>query len=419
MTAGSKFIGNGARLTDEGVARAAGKIGCDEDTLRAVIAVETGGKGWDASGRLKALFEPHRFYALTSGTKRAAAVKAGLAYPKWGTKPYPRDSYARIDAACAIDEKAALEATSWGLGQIMGSNFAACGYRSAKSMVTLFLGGEDEQLLGMANFIVSSGLARALKARDWAAFAKGYNGPGFAKNRYDAKLAAAYARLSAPVMARGLLSDPDAVEDEEAIDPAADSTSGADEVDKAFDNPTTDPEPDGVPVLAREEVKALQLRLQALNYAMVGKADGAFGASTTAAVSAFQFEHGLPVTGTLNEATRSAIWTEQEPRKLSEARAEATTAEVAARVPAVKANWLSKIWAGVLAGIASLASFVQGIVDNIPGASDMLSGVRGFFADIPGWAYGAAVAAVAGFVFLKSRQSEKEAVKDFRTGRTS
>ena len=35
-----------------------------------------------------------------------------------------------------------------------------------------------------------------LKAKDWANFARGYNGPAYAKNRYDVKLAAAYAKFS-------------------------------------------------------------------------------------------------------------------------------------------------------------------------------------------------------------------------------
>lgn len=420
---GEAFKGTGDRLTDAGITKAAAKIGCEEDALLAVLSVETGGRGFDASGRVKALFEPHRFYALLSGSKRAAAVKAGLAYPKWGTKPYPKDSFARIDAASKIDPEAAMQATSWGLGQIMGSNFKAAGFPSARAMVEAFKTGEDLQLLGMAVFIVASGLAGALKRKDWKAFAKGYNGPGYATNRYDAKLAAAYAKRVQP-MARGLLSvpeDEEPAEDEDAanVDPGADSTSGADAVDIAFDNPTTEPDPPADPVLAREEVKALQLRLQALNYAMVGKADGAYGASTVAAVAAFQHEHELPVTGRLDEATRAAVWQEQEPREIPDARAQASTKEVAARVPAVQANWLSKIGAAVLAAGASAASFVQGIVSNIPGASDTLSGVRSFFGDVPGWAYGGIVAAVAGFIWWKSRQSEKEAVKDFRTGRTS
>jgi peptidoglycan hydrolase-like protein with peptidoglycan-binding domain len=37
----------------------------------------------------------------------------------------------------------------------------------------------------------------ALERRDWTAFARAYNGPTFAKNRYDEKLADAHSRFSA------------------------------------------------------------------------------------------------------------------------------------------------------------------------------------------------------------------------------
>ncbi|MFO1151020.1 MAG: N-acetylmuramidase domain-containing protein [Alsobacter sp.] len=418
----SDFHGAARKRTDNGIAKAAAKIGCEEAALRAVVEVEARGSGFDAQGRPKALFEPHRFYALLSGAKRARAVKQGLAYVKWGTKPYSRNSYDRIIAACAIDGEAALKATSWGLGQIMGENYRAAGFTSVQAMVTAFQASEDAQLMGMAAFIKSKGLDSALKALDWRTFAKGYNGAGYAKNAYHSKLARAY-QTSAPVQVRGLLDmaqgDDDQPADDAAVVNGPDITSGADAVDEAFGNPPTQPDPPEEPPLAQEEVKALQLRLQKLNYAMVGKADGAYGPNTVAAVAAFQHEHDLTVTGHLDAATKAALWAEQKPRVLSEARAQASVQEVAERVPAVKANWLSKIWAGILAGVASLWSFIQGIADSFPSAQDMLGNVKGVLGDIPPWTYGILVAGAAAAIFWFSHKSEKEAVKDFRTGRTS
>jgi hypothetical protein len=37
----------------------------------------------------------------------------------------------------------------------------------------------------------------ALRARNWPSFARGYNGPAYAQNAYDKKMAAAYARWKA------------------------------------------------------------------------------------------------------------------------------------------------------------------------------------------------------------------------------
>lgn len=189
-----------AKRTAGGLSRAITVIGCDSAALQSVLQVETGGAGYDHNNRPKALFEPHLFYATltTNPAKQATAVAQGLAYPKWGTKPYPADSYPHIAMACAIDQELALRSTSWGLPQVLGSNFKVCGYTSAVAMVQAFIsGGEDEQLFAMAKFIVGKNLAKPLASHEWATFAKGYNGSGYAKNHYDTKLAQAYTTFKA------------------------------------------------------------------------------------------------------------------------------------------------------------------------------------------------------------------------------
>jgi len=186
---------NATAAKPDDYARAAGVIGCEPAVFRAVVAVETGGRGFDSKGRLRALFEPHVFYRLLAMPNRGVAIRAGLAYRQWGTQPYPRDSYPRILAACGVDEEFALRATSWGLPQILGLNHKAAGYESAAAMVAAFVEGEDEQLDAMARFIVAKDLATALARKDWAAFARGYNGRSYAKNAYDRKLARGYAHF--------------------------------------------------------------------------------------------------------------------------------------------------------------------------------------------------------------------------------
>jgi len=187
-----EFSGEAKKCTDFGFRAAAKDIGCEPAVLRAVIAVEAGASGFDGKGRPKALFEPHIFYRLLSGEKRQSAIDAGLAYPKWGSRPYPKDSYPRIIAACRIDEECALQATSWGLPQILGQNHKAAGYRNATEMVGALSVGEDVQLAAMARFIVASKLDVALQRKDWVAFAKGYNGPSYATHGYHSRLAKAY-----------------------------------------------------------------------------------------------------------------------------------------------------------------------------------------------------------------------------------
>lgn len=100
------FKGAARRLTDLDLPRLGARIGVGEDEIHAFLDVETSGHGFDAQGRPIILFEPHVFFRNLSGTARAQAVAAGLAYVRWGEKPYPRDSYPRLKAACAIDETA-------------------------------------------------------------------------------------------------------------------------------------------------------------------------------------------------------------------------------------------------------------------------------------------------------------------------
>ncbi|QGM45848.1 N-acetylmuramidase family protein [Methylocystis heyeri] len=191
------FAGAARRITAEDVARAAAKLSCETAALRAVMAVESRNSGYDARRRPIILFEPHVFYRVLPQGKRLLATRAGLAYPRWGQKPYPKTSdanYARLEAASKIDEECAFRAVSIGLGQILGENFKAAGHESAVAMFQAACESEGAQLEQMASFIEASDLAEHLRKKDWRAFALGYNGPGEKRNHYDALLAKAYAR---------------------------------------------------------------------------------------------------------------------------------------------------------------------------------------------------------------------------------
>lgn len=189
------FTGRAKRLDDIDLPRIAARIGVGEDEIHALLDVESAGTGFDFKGRPKMLFEPHVFWReLGPGPERDLAVKRGLAYPKWRPGTYPPDSYPRLMAARAINPEAAMRSASWGLGQVMGFNCVKAGYASASQMVADFLDDEERHLEAMITFIVSAGLDDELRRHDWAGFARGYNGPGFAKNGYDRKMATAYAK---------------------------------------------------------------------------------------------------------------------------------------------------------------------------------------------------------------------------------
>lgn len=195
------FHGKAIKLQIGDIKEAAESIGVEEATLNAVFHVETGGSGFDSEGRPKALFERHVFYRTLQNEpdKLQKAIDAGLAYPKWGEKPYPKTSdgvYAEIQAASEIDLDCALRATSWGLGQIMGGNYKLVGCNSVVDMVQKAMESEKNQLYQMLGFIKANNLVDALQDKNWSEFAKRYNGPAYATNKYDVKLADAYERFS-------------------------------------------------------------------------------------------------------------------------------------------------------------------------------------------------------------------------------
>lgn len=195
------FVGAARKLEPEEIDNIANSLGVEPAAFRAVITVEAAGSGFDKASRPKALFERHHFYKHLKDAPGllANAVSEGLAYPKWGEKPYPKGSdavYDEITRACAIDEEAALLSTSWGLGQIMGSNFKLAGCKSVNDMVEEAKESEAGQVRQMAAFIKAAGLQDELASKNWAGFAKGYNGPQYAQNQYDQKLAAAYAKFA-------------------------------------------------------------------------------------------------------------------------------------------------------------------------------------------------------------------------------
>lgn len=192
------FIGSATKLADTDLPRLGSLIGVGEDEVHAFLDVETNGGGYDREKRPKMLFEPHKFYAHTSGEARSRAVAAGVAYARQGERPYPADSYPHLLIAIEIDEAAALKSASWGIGQVLGENYVAAGFDSVQNMVACMVsGGEAAQLGAAIAFIKTNHLDDELRAHNWPAFARGYNGPGYSKNGYDVKLAAAYKKWAA------------------------------------------------------------------------------------------------------------------------------------------------------------------------------------------------------------------------------
>jgi len=187
-----KFLGQGLPLSGQGMKRICGALDVPAAQIWAVLTVETRGFGFLADRRPQILFERHVFRRLTQG--RYDRAHADISNAKAGGYAGGPLEYARLELAARLDHKAALQSASWGIGQIMGCNYRAAGFRGVDAMVTSMMKSEDAQLLAMTKFIESNDLAKALQKLDWAAFARGYNGADFRSKQYDQRLAAAHAK---------------------------------------------------------------------------------------------------------------------------------------------------------------------------------------------------------------------------------
>ncbi|HVK52862.1 MAG TPA: N-acetylmuramidase domain-containing protein [Pseudoxanthomonas sp.] len=175
------------------------RLEADVAALKAIASVESAGSGFLPDQRPKVLFEGHVFHRLTAG--RFGLTHPKLSYPKWNRKMYAGSAsgeWERLEQAATLDVAAAMQAASWGTFQIMGFNYALCGFDSVGRFVEAHSRDAESQAEAFANLIgrPRSPLIGPLRDKDWAAFARLYNGPGFRENRYDTKMAEAYARFS-------------------------------------------------------------------------------------------------------------------------------------------------------------------------------------------------------------------------------
>jgi len=193
-----KELEESKKLSDEIIKETAKDLGVDAAALKAVVKVESAGSGFLSDGRPKILFEGHVFWRELKKRNvdpmQYAQGNPEILYEHW-TKKYYRGKegeYDRLERAKLINQEAALCSASWGLFQIMGFNYKAAGFDTVHSFVEAQHKDEGEHLRAFCNFIKHEKILSHLKNRNWAEFARRYNGPAYKKNRYDDKIAMAY-----------------------------------------------------------------------------------------------------------------------------------------------------------------------------------------------------------------------------------
>jgi hypothetical protein len=368
--------------------------------LMALVDIETGGRLFEADGRTPMLlYERHVAYreAAKYGVQ-AQFVRAGLAIPRWDRATQysdQRTSQQRLDLlarAKAIHEEVACRSCSWGLGQTLGSLAESIGFDSARAMVAHMTGSLAGQIDCMIREIKRSHLIEPLNAHDWAHVARVYNGPGYAANQYDSRLANAHARALRRLQILCPAGVPRELPPEDRLTP--------------------------------DEIRAIQERLRELGYAEVGLVDGVWGSRTMGALAAFQAHEGLPVSGHYDAATRDALTTAA-PRPINPERRKATPGDLkdagSRTIPAAeKLSIVGRLlkWLG-LGGAAAAgtdqAGWLDGLKDQLSELREVMTTLSDLWSAIaPYWWVAAIVAGLA--LAYWAEQIIAARLADHRTG---
>jgi N-acetylmuramidase/Putative peptidoglycan binding domain len=250
------FDGRSLALSANGIASVAAQVSVGAPEIWAIFSVETHGAGFLPDRRPQILFERHIFSHLTAGQFDGSNPDISSPTPG-GYGGGGANQYNRLTEALALDQDAAFQSASWGLAQVMGENYQAAGFANVEAMVSAMYDSEDAQLGAMGLFIQRTGLASSLAAHDWTSFARGYNGPNYAINRYDVQLNGFYQKYL-------VSATPDL------------------------------------------QVRAAQIYLQFRGFDPHG-VDGILGPTTAAALQAFQSSIGITVTGAVDNTTMQAL----------------------------------------------------------------------------------------------------------------
>ena len=190
--------------TRDDVKKLAFKLGISQEFMTALSRVESGKQAY-VDDRVIIRFEPHWFrnqsaaqalgilgkrkptanekeqhgvIVLLPGMKAATGDEGLRRSTAGGISGQQEREYKALAEAASYFEDAAYRSTSFGIGQIMGFNARAAGYKTAKGMYEAFQdGGAEEQWMGVLHFIeANGGMLRAARNLDFKTFATLYNG---------------------------------------------------------------------------------------------------------------------------------------------------------------------------------------------------------------------------------------------------
>lgn len=182
-------------LSEEDFRIVAEELGVEVAAIKAVVSIEAGShmRGFAAPGVPIVNFDAsmYKTYGPKAPDKKGdpnAKVPDGLSgsqLKKW----------TRLTNAMKQNAEGAMMGTFWGMFQIGGFHYKKCGCKDVREFVRVMSESEFSQLELFAKFITASGMLPDLKSKNWAGFARKYNGASYAKKGYHTKMANAYKKF--------------------------------------------------------------------------------------------------------------------------------------------------------------------------------------------------------------------------------
>ncbi len=190
-------------LTEDDYKDVAKKLRVEVAAIKAVVDIEAGPahEGFWTKGKPIINFDLSVYKKRAS--KRNVLARAQKERPeifaKSNTKKYgslQAARWARVNAAMSVDSISAIEGTFWGMFQIGGFNYELCDTKSPQDFYRKMCRSERDQLDLFASLLINTGMVEPLRKKDWAGFARRYNGPSYASHAYHTRMAKAYTKHS-------------------------------------------------------------------------------------------------------------------------------------------------------------------------------------------------------------------------------
>lgn len=184
-------------LTDEDYQIVAEELDVEVAAIKAVVRIEAGStlQGFFAPGVPVINFDRSMYNRAKPASSAKAAANTKI--PDGIKSSYGRKEWQQLVNARKVNIDKANMGTFWGMFQIGGFNYKLCGCSSVQEFVDRMSFSEFEQLQLFASFIKNTGMLSDLRAKNWAGFARKYNGASYKARGYHTRMAREYQKYKA------------------------------------------------------------------------------------------------------------------------------------------------------------------------------------------------------------------------------